>query len=525
MRDLRKDALWLTLLNLPCDALHSILVRLPSHSLLAFLHAVEQFASAEYFPAVAKSVRDAAEAQVKQHPVGELLCRDGHTYSRCSEQSGTKHVPGASAELCQSVAWASLAFLEKLDRSKNDVQISSQSSVAHLKSGCVWSSGRNEAGQGARESTGDVNGLERTLPLPGVVVADGDFIVSVAAGGRHSAALTASGLLLMSGANDSGQLGSGDYVCRNGWTPVNNPSNLRIAMVACGARHSISLSGDGRVFACGANDHGQLGISCYSGDRNIETCVVGGIQDQHRGGLCALSKVNSIVEVQGIDLQDSTWLGGVSQISAGTAHSIALLSDGRVYAAGDNNQGQLGISPSVKSVSRFVQVETFGHRIQRVACGADTTMLLTQDNMVLVSGKRSTGLCVIGGLGSSQITHLSIGARFAIARTRENDVVFSRCRKRFELLSELEDVPAKDVSSGIGHYVLVTEDGGIMASGRNAFGQVGAGPMGLTIQGGQDARIVRAHRVPLTQVAVPHGYRAVQVAAGEFHTLYLLVQE
>jgi alpha-tubulin suppressor-like RCC1 family protein len=212
----------------------------------------------------------------------------------------------------------------------------------------------------------------------------------------------------------------------------------------------------------------------------------------------------------------------VVQVAAGTAHSVALLADGRVFAAGDNSRGQLGVREGGGRADGFVRVDCYGHRVQRVGCGADTTMFLTVDNMVLVTGKRLAGLSVIGGLGSSRVTHLSVGASLAVARTAASDAVVSRCRKRFEVTEDLTRVFSRSVSAGVGHYALVTEDGGAMASGLNAFGQVAAGQMGLTAQGGADARVFRPHYVPLSRVEVPDGYRALSVAAGNFHTLYLL---
>jgi hypothetical protein len=71
----------------------------------------------------------------------------------------------------------------------------------------------------------------------------------------------------------------------------------------------------------------------------------------------------------------------------------------------------------------------------------------------------------------------------------------------------------------------VTSSGGVIAGGSNAFGAVAAGQMGLTLQGGVDARLVRPFLVPLSPVALPSGFRALDVSAGAFHTLYLLIRD
>lgn len=148
-------------------------------------------------------------------------------------------------------------------------------------------------------------------------------------------------------------------------------------------------------------------------------------------------------------------------------------------------------------------------------------MFLTRDNMVLVTGKRA-GLSVIGGLGNARVAHLSVGASLAVAVTEAGEVVLSRCKKRFEIAEDVRGLRCACASAGVGHMGLVTVDGEVLASGYNAFGQVGQGEMGLTIQGGLNARVIRPHFVQLDEVTVPEGYRALAVAAGSFHTLYLL---
>lgn len=363
----------------------------------------------------------------------------------------------------------------------------------------IWSCGRNDVGQGARDSPADSNIISESLR---VASSGGEFVgppadvLFVAAGANHSACVTICGRLQVVGENRRGQLGLGDCMGRKAWTMVGGILG-RMCQVACGGMHTVVLNGEGGVLVSGANDHGQLGVQ---GGR-----AVGGVAQ-----FCAVRAFES----------------GVVMIAAGSAHTVLLTADGRVFGAGNNSSGQLGGKQGGER-GMFEPVGCFGRKVVRVACGGNTTMMLTTDNMILVTGKRQCGLSVIGGLGLCRVTHLSVGDGFAIARTAENDVAVSVHRKRFHVAEEMRGVRARCVSAGISHYAIVTEEGGVLAGGGNAFGQVGSEPnypMGLTIEGGQNARIIRPYRVPLSSVRIPKGYRALQVAAGAFHTLFLLEQ-
>lgn len=361
----------------------------------------------------------------------------------------------------------------------------------------VWSCGRNDVGQGARNGD-DVNALTRAASPPCTPYAPlcNAPLVAVAAGADFSFALTAAGGVLVAGSNASGQLGLGCGArAIRGWLPCTSLSNIRIVQLVCGGSHTLVLDSYGRIWGSGANDVGQLGLGRH-------TSVV----------------ISAFTPIPNSFPHPSS----VRMLAAGRAHSVALLDDGRVFAAGDGRGGQLGRAHARGCAYNFVRLLCFGHRVVRVAAGADTTMLLTANNMILVSGKRPGCLSVIGGLGSARVTHLGVGQGFAIARTHGRDVALSTCRKRFAVTDSLTSVGAHAVSAGLAHYAIVTHEGGVLAAGANAFGQVAAGQMGLTIEGGAGARIIRAHRVPLSNVAIPQGYRALQVAAGAYHSIYLL---
>ena len=91
--------------------------------------------------------------------------------------------------------------------------------------------------------------------LPG-----GAPVVLVAAGGSHWAAVLEDGAVLTCGLS-SGQLGHGNAQDRLQPARLGLPvfGGARVVLVACGGRHTLAVTGGGRVYSCGLNREGQLG--------------------------------------------------------------------------------------------------------------------------------------------------------------------------------------------------------------------------------------------------------------------------
>jgi alpha-tubulin suppressor-like RCC1 family protein len=452
-----------SLCALPAPTLDAVLsdgVR--AASLLALIQAASDAAvSAAALRALVRSAGFAARARVRRHPAGRLVA--------AAEPIAADDAEGA-IEL--------LDFVDRLDCSLrcSDVDTACERPgvrcVTSSNLTSVWSAGRNESGCGARGTEGDVNVMSATA-APASGAGPGFPFVTVAAGGRHSAAVTAGGELFVSGSNENGQLGLGHFDSVCAWTRVDHDGGCdatrgdrsydacttwerrrhpaRIASISCGLRHTIVTTGAGAVLTCGDNERGQCGVGTSRQLRRTHQTRYEDLGEDAE----VPSRVTQLTAVRGVDgsTGDVRWLGGVAQVAAGLAISLVLLADGRVFAAGQSEQ--LGLA----CVAEFTRVDCFGHKIVRVAVGGtDTVMLVTANTMVLVTGKRTSGLSVIGGLGCGVLSHLSIGDGFAIARTQESDVVFSRNRKRFELSNEFLDIYASAVSAGVrfNHCSVVT---------------------------------------------------------------------
>ncbi|KAL4490791.1 hypothetical protein ABPG72_021845 [Tetrahymena utriculariae] len=86
-------------------------------------------------------------------------------------------------------------------------------------------------------------------------------IINVFSGWNHSFFITKQNELFSFGSGLYGQLGQGK--CENSITPdkvLYHEKNQKIIKIACGETHSLLLTEQGQVFACGENQRGQLGL-------------------------------------------------------------------------------------------------------------------------------------------------------------------------------------------------------------------------------------------------------------------------
>jgi alpha-tubulin suppressor-like RCC1 family protein len=134
--------------------------------------------------------------------------------------------------------------------------------------------------------------------------------------------------------------------------------------ISCGNWHSLALRGDGTVWAWGSNNFGQLG----------------------NNGPTTLSTVP--VQVTG--------LSGVAVLSAGGNHSMALKSDGTLWAWGFNNVGQLGDGTNIQ---RLAPVQVSGlSGVMSISAGEDHSLALQNNGTVWAWGQGGHGQ-----LGDGQI--------------------------------------------------------------------------------------------------------------------------
>jgi hypothetical protein len=141
-----------------------------------------------------------------------------------------------------------------------------------------------------------------------------------------------------------------------------------VSQISAGASHTCALLTSGQVRCWGAGSNGRLG---------------------HGSPSSSSSPV--------VVLADSTPLGGVTQISTGTSHTCATLTNGEVRCWGANLEGRLGdgTTDNADNAGRPVRVAGTGSTIldgiAQVSAGFDHTCAVVEVGTVLCWGAESAG--------------------------------------------------------------------------------------------------------------------------------------
>ena len=276
--------------------------------------------------------------------------------------------------------------------------------------------------------------------------------------------------------------------------------------IAAGHVHTLAIGNDGNIYAWGDNNYGQLGDgSLVSSDTLVKVDLPSGVT--------------------------------AKQVSCGYWHSLALCSDGNVYAWGENNNGQLGngtttnsdIPVKVDLPSGFTPVSVFAGWYYSFALGADGTLYAWGGN---VQGQLGLGNTTNESLptevpfpsGVTKWTGVYGGIYFAAATGNDGNLYESG----YNQYGQLGNGTATGSSSGVTSFQKANMPAGVtgwneiactgssvLAIGNNdtlyAWGYGGSGEMG-------NGTSLGTNPVPV-KVFMPAGVVVTSVAAGRNHGL------
>ena len=194
--------------------------------------------------------------------------------------------------------------------------------VLKVNEGTVWEWGDNSSGQ---LGTGTNYPLER---LTADMVPTFTAGTKISAGYHHMISLKTDLSVMDWGLNNKGQIGD-NHTTTNTTTPTHSYSPYAMTAVAGGYQHTVALKSDGTVWSWGNNLMGALGYKSIN-------CENPGDFTQPLAWTCSYTPT----QVTGIT-------GSGAAIAAGFNHTLAVTSDGQVWAWGRNDTGQLGsINPT-----------------------------------------------------------------------------------------------------------------------------------------------------------------------------------
>jgi alpha-tubulin suppressor-like RCC1 family protein len=310
--------------------------------------------------------------------------------------------------------------------------------------GAVFSWGLNTSGQ-----LGDGTTINSDTPVQ-ASLPTGLAAVAVAAGAFHSLALTSTGSVYAWGQNADGQLGDGTTTASNAPIKVGMPTGVKATAIAAGWYQSLALVSTGSVYAWGDNGNGELGIGTVDTTRDTPVKV------SLPAGVTATA------------------------IAGGAFQSLALASNGSVYAWGYNNLGQLGDGTTTTSDIPVKVSLPSGVTATAIAGGYAHGLAVTSTGSILAWGWNASGQ-----LGNGTTTNSDIPVKVTLPA----------------------GVVATGVAGGSAHSLAVTSAGAVYAWGRNVEGELGNST-------------TTTSDTPV-KTALPRGVTAADVGAGWYHSLAL----
>lgn len=301
-------------------------------------------------------------------------------------------------------------------------------------------------------------------------------IKQISAGGYHSVALIDENVYTF-GCNDHNQcsgmyyFGEGNFSAPgNSFFAVGPPygssiSNFRIKKVSTRGDHTLILLKDGTVRSYGANSYGQLGIG-YVGGENITD---------------AYEPTEQVIG-----------LSNIVDIAAGHQFSMALDSSGRVYAWGNNKNGQVGNGNTYPFFTTAQLVSGISN-IESISAGHYHALAQNSSGTVYGWGKATTGAFgfsaasnnytpttipvdnvekAVAGLDNSFFIKTD-GTVYACGNNSYGQLGDGTITSR-NTISAVNISNVADISSNFS-TVFLKSDGSVYGCGANAYGQLGLG--------------------------------------------------
>jgi alpha-tubulin suppressor-like RCC1 family protein len=328
-------------------------------------------------------------------------------------------------------------------------------------------------GLGTSGELGDNTAVSKSSPV--FVLAATNPIVSwtsVSAGGSHTAAITTANTLYVWGGNAVGQLGDGTTLNKSTAFKIgatSNPSILSWSSISAGGSHTAAITTANTAYIWGLGTSGQLGdttvvsksspvfVSAYNPDLNAYsswTVVTAG--SSHTAAITTTGKLytwggnangqigdgTTINKLSAVQIGSSSW----SAVSAAQSHTAGITSDKVLYTWGGNSIGQLGDGTTVSKSSPITTTPNIPGAWKQVSNGLDFSLGIRN----LDSSLWAWGYNGYGQFGNNTTNSIQSPVQIGLSSWSV-------------------------VSAGQSHVMAIDMVGRLFAWGGNASGQLGDG--------------------------------------------------
>ncbi|GMF12517.1 unnamed protein product [Phytophthora lilii] len=292
--------------------------------------------------------------------------------------------------------------------------------------------------------------------------------------------------------------------------------------IAVGSRHALAIHSSGKLYTWGVGSFGRLGGAQTTGNgergenaSNNNDSDDAPVDSWHRD-VYAAQEIPAVSHLR------------FRAVSCGFGHSVALSTDGTVYAWGSATHGKLGVGPIGAKESFTLapmvlsSLTSIGIRVRKIACGPSHSALLTVDGALFVWGCGDGGRLGLGDgrdvgedriprnggqlrviptptrvtepFGHEKLVELACGAAHTVVLTAlersssgqpkgggrvyvagSNHALdkFTPQFTHVEIKDEPSTVMAVKVSCGPAHTALVSTEGELYTWGKNVGGSTG----------------------------------------------------